>query len=335
MSKVTYLLGAGASAGTRNSEGGIIRGLPTINEIPHAIDILLRSYHNEFLYGNHPIIDALLWLQQKCLDYPTIDTYAKILYTTGTGSDEEYCHLKRVLSLFFMLYQTKENRDLRYDNFVASLMGIDKTLPPIDILTWNYDAQLELAFDEYFKCGIRNLWMGVLNVCDKSYFHTYFQPNNPFSITKLNGTAFFEQNDSSGRTGIIDFILSDWSKTQKLNKAEEILSAKYNLMDLNLPQSGISYVWEKGLDNEFLPKIENRIKTTEVLVIIGYSFPYVNRPTDRFLFTSMPNLKKIYIQDPRAEQIADTISTLCKISREQMVFKNADNQFVIPFELEI
>jgi len=341
MSKVTYLLGAGASYGKRKyDEKGeaIERGLPIIHEIPMAINQILRKLCADPILcnGSMKIQNELRWLKEKCLEYPTIDTYAKILYVNGTGVDVEYIRLKRALALFFLLFQDKSKRDLRYDNFVASIIGNSKELPPVDILTWNYDAQLEFAFSEYFPgSGIEDLWKNKLNVCDKTYFHRYFQKESSFSITKLNGTAFFEQNDLNEYTRVVDMLLSKMSLEEKIAKAHEIIDSECNLNDLNLPQCGISYVWERGLDHEFFPNIEERIKDAEILVVIGYSFPYVNRPTDKRLLSAMINLRKIYIQDPRASQVSETISTLCHVPLDCMVLANADNQFVIPYELEL
>ncbi len=338
MSKVTYLLGAGASYGSRNKETGWIeRGLPIISEFPQALDQLIFELgdHNPYSDKESKLVEELQWLKQKCIEYPTIDTYAKILYVNGTGTDSEYLHLKRVLALFFLLFQNKEMRDLRYDNFIASLIGKNKELPPIDILTWNYDAQLEFAFSEYFsKEGVENLWRNRLNVMNKTYFHTYFAQNEKFSITKLNGTAFFEKN-KDGRTRVIDMLLSDMTNEEKIEQSKHILLEDYDANNLDLPQSGISYVWENGLDSEILPTIEHRIANTEVLVVIGYSFPYVNRPTDKRLLVSMDKLRKIYIQDPRAKQIAETIMTLCPLQKEQIVCIDSNNQFIIPYELDL
>jgi hypothetical protein len=49
--------------------------------------------------------------------------------------------------------------------------------------------------------------------------------------------------------------------------------------------------------------MESLLKTTqdtEQVVVIGYSFPFFNRQTDREIFGSMANLTKIYVQDMMA-----------------------------------
>jgi hypothetical protein len=45
----------------------------------------------------------------------------------------------------------------------------------------------------------------------------------------------------------------------------------------------------------------------ETLVVIGYTFPFFNRETDRRVFEQMPNLSQIYIQDPNADNIIKNI----------------------------
>lgn len=42
---------------------------------------------------------------------------------------------------------------------------------------------------------------------------------------------------------------------------------------------------------------------TEAVVVIGYSLPYFNREIDRTIFSKVPTLKTIYIQDPNPESV--------------------------------
>ena len=135
MSKATYLLGAGASYGTRGKlplymqpfvstdeekpKEGILRGLPILQEFHSAIEQL--EYHlnvdkdtifeKKYIYQN-----ALSHLLNVSRAYPTIDTYAKLLYTTK--QNDEYIKFKNQLSLFFLIWQNIYKQDLRYDSFM-------------------------------------------------------------------------------------------------------------------------------------------------------------------------------------------------------------------------
>ena len=68
----------------------------------------------------------------------------------------------------------------------------------------------------------------------------------------------------------------------------------------------ISYAWEKewGSDRDY-PYVNERLnyakaaaRAAEILVVIGYSFPFFNREIDKIIFSEMPTIKKIYFQDP-------------------------------------
>ena len=80
------------------------------------------------------------------------------------------------------------------------------------------------------------------------------------------------------------------------------------------------------------------ILDTRVLVIIGYTFPFFNREIDREIFLNMPNLEQIYIQDPCAESVKDSLySVLTDKQRERIytsikLIKSTTN-FFLPHEL--
>jgi hypothetical protein len=78
----------------------------------------------------------------------------------------------------------------------------------------------------------------------------------------------------------------------------------------------------------------------EVLVIIGYSFPFFNREVDNALFMQMTSLKKIYIQDVNPQNIYETMQDFVDfkehgVQRIEVVFKRNLEQFVFPKELDI
>lgn len=70
----------------------------------------------------------------------------------------------------------------------------------------------------------------------------------------------------------------------------------------------ISFAWEKGNDTETslllktkLEEAKKLVSDTNILVIIGYSFPFFNRDIDKVVFDhirSCHSLQKIYYQDP-------------------------------------
>lgn len=91
MIEVVYLLGAGASYGTRllDKAGNIIEfstGLPIIKEIGQAVGLLCRKLTSNIDYSKNELgcvtpllVEELKWLQTQCYKYETIDTFAKEL----------------------------------------------------------------------------------------------------------------------------------------------------------------------------------------------------------------------------------------------------------------
>ena len=216
MSRVTYILGAGASYGERkkDKDGNVIgftRGLPIVNELETALQFLRDGEPTTSV--RFPVEEAKKWgvsledyknvchklslLKQACASYPTIDTLAKQLFVTGRSFDASpkdqisYDDLKRYLTTALLMLQDEKKRDLRYDGFIASLIDKNRNFPNMTILSWNYDVQFEMAYSGYFTDYryIPSLWK-ALNVYNKKY-PTEFNVDAPFAMVKLNGTALF------------------------------------------------------------------------------------------------------------------------------------------------
>ena len=356
MSKATYLLGAGASYGTRGKlplymqpfvstdeekpKEGILRGLPILQEFPSAIEQL--EYHlnvdkdtifeKKYLYQN-----ALSHLLNVSRAYPTIDTYAKLLYTTK--QNDEYIKFKNQLSLFFLIWQNIYKQDLRYDSFTSSLIDAETCqMPELTILSWNYDSQMEMAYQGYIlnNPSLRKIW-DVLNVYCKTHSHSYFESTKPFAFIKLNGTATFHSTEINQWTLRHD-IKDDFMFQTNEKLFWESIYELYDKLNSNPVKYGneLSYAWEHDGEEYLLQTISERVEDTEVLVVIGYSFPYVNRKTDRHIFNSMKSLKTIYIQDTNANAIKDRITAIFEFLQKPLpkihIHKDI-GQFIIPNEL--
>ena len=132
MSKVIYLIGAGASYGTRNEKGYRMdrysSGMPIVSEIHDCLDRFCMSFRPQYILSgidtrpSHPhVYEEMKWLKDIAKANQTIDTYAKKLYVRGPH--EELDRMKRALSIFFTLIQSKEKRDLRYDGDAPGCFG--------------------------------------------------------------------------------------------------------------------------------------------------------------------------------------------------------------------
>jgi len=206
MSKITYLFGAGASC----------QALPMVKQIPARFQATIDLFSNkdyeleDILFAElseenrktklnyqKELIEGFIWLKYKCENHASIDTFAKKLFLNNTSEDNrDLQKLKIILSIFFIWEQYLTKPDMRYDAFYASLLNSRHYFPPnIQILSWNYDYQFELAYAEYSGDQRISANQSHLRVLQK--FRRKYSPEN-FCIIKLNGSTEFHTRDSYG-----------------------------------------------------------------------------------------------------------------------------------------
>lgn len=365
---ITYLLGAGASANC----------LPVIDELPKRLELFKGLLLNKVAYNDQSleivtseiIEDAKDLIEQidkigvELLRHKTIDTVAKKLYLI------KECHpylviLKKVLIVYFLFEQSyfdgdiregvvKQIPDKRYDALIATIISKqvgNLSLPNnFKIITWNYDLQFEIAYREYLLQLNRSQIQEKLQAIPSPSFleKSVFDPSK-FCLIRLNGVAGFTSAFSIKRK------LSNFELVKVLIKFVHLYK---NISDEEL--SNFIYSWENP--NEFLytnKNVENIkeiakqvMSQTDILVIIGYSFPLFNRSIDKELISACAgNAKKIYIQDPRAKEIQDLLVSSfadlvtpeeyrsimgmgLKKTPVEFVSSSYD-QFLIPYELDL
>lgn len=359
MSKIVYLLGAGASRGKRTWDNkplgweeidledtnDIIEGLPLVSEIPARLDYIIKKIDNipdtaktssicfpigsnmgtSYEEAKRIIISDLTWLKNESEKHATIDTFAKKLYLKGLK--QEFYKVETLLSVFFIIEQIINKKDGRYDTFLASVLNANLNIDKrITILTWNYDSQFELAYKEYGELkdaeNIRKK-LGIVDLKDQSLV------SNP-QIFKINGTAnFMQQLDLSKYIDLNENLLIDLL---------DMYIMKLNEQETN---SRISFAWDnKKYTTDFFTALTNSIQDAEILIVIGYTFPFFNREIDKGIFALMPNLKKVYIQDPNAKQIVGNLDALYSPSHIRVMMLNQNiypitntAQFYLPPEL--
>lgn len=345
MSRIVYLFGAGASYGKRDDKDRdeIIEGLPIVSEFPKQIDRLIEKIQSEDTESKSQfktdsqdltkLINELRWLKETSESHQTVDTFAKKLRVTEGGNGPNYNRLKRALSVFLTLEQLFNKLDSRYDAFFANILGNSPHSFPKDvtILSWNYDCQFELAYNAFCnQNSIYGLWVH-LNISAKTTKDDH-DTNNNFSIVKLNGTALmFENRLFNSR------LFDAFFDRQGMSEISYILNTYINSSKIH---NALSFAWE-GVDPDFYKNIQNKVTDAEILVIIGYSFPYFNREVDRRIIRNMPNLQKVYIQDPSCEDVKESfeatlsVEQLEKVENGQIkiVLKKSTQQFLIPNEM--
>lgn len=248
------------------------------------------SYYGKIELSN--ILDKYRSILDETLKHRTVDTYAKKLFLRK--EEIKLNLLKEFLCLYFAFEQAIDNRkivkgksyknlpqesqqsildnlncclDYRYDVFLASLLGKDMKLPDnVNIISWNYDHQIELAYMDYALCTFNEAKTHL-----KIYPHDKAENGQ---IIKLNGSAN-------------QFILND-----KVHAFEYYLSKNDLYIDIiheittpkSLSEKGeyaLNFAWEKTpIQKKAISLSKGIIEKTDELIIIGYSFPYFNRSVD-------------------------------------------------------
>jgi hypothetical protein len=318
MTKITYYLGAGASyyaCPILEKQGEMMIFMSTVE--------LQKCGHNSDGYGgfteinfneneksslpNHGMIFTLWYIGyfgKKAAEYNTIDTYARKLFLNE--ENEELSLLKFCVSVFFDLFENYKDRyrsfeyqniDYRYKSLFSILIEKKEEIKlnnNFKFITWNYDLQLE----ESFNLFLSNNYQKDLNSIN-NYFKYKYNNLEINDIFHLNGYRGFYETDAENEN-----ILNDSFDFEKYWESIEPFYNEVKRKNLNF-NNHIKYAWEHNLENNpFFENIYNVLNETEILIIIGYSFPPFNRSIDQLLFSKLNSkkIKKIVYQDPNASK---------------------------------
>jgi hypothetical protein len=362
MSKVTYLLGAGASC----------QCLPTYQNFGARYKTFLKILKDnleETNFGYKQGLEQIIALANDFYNefnfHNTPDTIAKKYFHQTNEGQAHLDDLKIILTLFFIYEQglsnyltlsieglktdNKQVVDKRYDAFIASILNPiygELTLNSnINILTYNYDVQFEICYQNYSKKSFIDCQLDLQSIPGIRTIESSFKFDiSKFSIVHLNGIAYSE------RIVTEQSIPAYPAFTQDILKLIEHLVEHFRTMKTNECLAGknfLHFAWERS---ETYPHKTISLKNTllaaeaicddvETLVIIGYSFPIFNRPLDTQLIKRMKNLRRIYIQAPNADEIKDTLRSIFSMHNGAFVEQRITtikevNYFHIPNELE-
>lgn len=296
---IVYYLGAGASA----------LGIPVVNGFKTIPKIFLDFIHkriNEpiqpYLRNQLKIIEEEINRRQNDFQFvSSMDTLAKRIFQIN-GNGLEYSNYKNFLRYLFY-YQhffnsagtDKNYGDPRYENLIRTIGEIQNSdsgkMLKVEIpnnfsfLSWNYDVLFEttLVKDKVNQSIDNNkIVKHFLGEIQDSILY------DGAKLFKLNGTAFTGEildfihnrdNDSSIRD-IEDFFFTS------------IAGKSFHISSTNTLKFG----WETQDDGVLKGMLEKTAKKTDIVVIIGYSFPTVNRIIDRAFFDNLSKNTKVYIQ---------------------------------------
>ncbi|MDX1938642.1 MAG: hypothetical protein SFU21_16095, partial [Flavihumibacter sp.] len=304
---LTYLLGAGASA----------NALPLIMNMNERMQKFV-DHLDKFNLLDENKLQQLSQLLDKIKGHYTSDTYAKKLHLMK----EDDSLLNAFMAAYFSYEQMQKDLksafysnnhlsqlrtedvaiyekigkqiDYRYDAFLATLL-IRETdgslvLPAnINIISWNYDLQFELAYLNFMKSrsltdAQRKLKISLSVKTQKEKANGWRNLHSN-KIVKLNGSASFFKKGNE-----VDVLNLDTSLEYENFQFNQMTAQK--LLDMMICKkdeydTNIKFSWKNDIDTRTVRNDAKQILSkTDILVVIGYSFPYFNREVDRDIFSN-------------------------------------------------
>lgn len=354
---ITYLFGAGASAGNGKL---LFSGYGQANELPNGVPIVkdfnddinafinhFKDYANKYGIVNKlspKIIELFTSLYGDLMHLYSFDTYAKSLYESELPDErEKYGKLKVLLKCYLVFRQLSVSRDRRYDLFFATLVNEGKIPSNVNFLSWNYDTQVESSLSMFTRPeeGNNKSFTKFVNTNLLQDIELGTREEMPF-LLKLNGSVGLLSNLSD-----FEFVNNVKPNSDKAIQYVYEICKEY-FENGNIPQ--IYFSWEHK-DNQpqklQLVKAKEILKRTNILIVVGYSFPTLNRIVDSELLNSMDQDAQIYVQCGSKEhfdEIEVKISSLSKNFRtfyddvngselrRQIHYVKSNYEFYVPFE---
>ena len=345
---ITFFLGAGAS----------YHACPIWGEQAEKMVYLARNYFNQPKENFSELYpsglnerDLIVWFigyfGSKALKFGTIDTYAKKLNLNS--SVDELARLKLAVSVFFTIWQltddttikSRENLEMefvdrRYINLLAAVIERKydtelKIKENINFVSWNYDLQVEYAFKAFHRDTVKLDYL--IQNANFSISESY---GKPLKICHLNGYHGFYQHGHITKNGLPrERHFLDRSKSNQINDILDELSFLNTSQDRGKIDitNHINYAWES---NDIADKTREEAKRifseTDILVIIGYSFPNFNKEIDMQLFRLLKGRETtIYYQDPNASE--SFIHQLVNPKECTVICETAKlDNFILPYE---
>ncbi len=349
--KITYLLGAGAS----------YNAIPIVKELNSAFNIIASKVQetnftvgtnadkNDFEKAKEDFIKLLKEAAQKGEAFGSIDTYARKLFLKD---DSHLAKIKAAITLFLVTWQEMGNKqelasklgrekifthiDNRYigllSNYLQKGTAISSLLLPqnVKFISWNYDIQLERAINEFVEYGdIEHIFKDFNVFPSQKEFSEEQIPD----IVHLNGIAGIYRT-KEGIKNIFDRGKTPATHMEVFNRLMFFITSVSRNQIHN--HEHFTYAWENDdVSKKALKYSIDIFKETELLVIIGYSFPTFNDTIDKQLMNAFLHGKgrMIYYQDPKASK--ETLMNRFGIQENRIRIytdKESMNQFILPLD---
>lgn len=274
-------------------------------------------------------------------NYSTIDDYAYSKYSGGTNIN----YIRAILSAYISLRQIIipvnsrfQRVDSRYRVFLQKLIikGNFSKAQNLNLLTWNYDNQLEMSLREIYP----NDWSSILHEKLNLFpsIDQYGMETDRFEIKKLNtyylnGSSGFHQNRESQKLSVVkDYVINPNAGVDSIS---QILYFFYLYHQDIMVSPMLHFGWE---DNDYNRKVLKMacasVSETQKLYLVGYTFPDPNRNIDLKLINAMNKLKTIYIQGPSEKKFKEIKFKLTEsFPVNDIKYYESKDDFLIPNEL--
>ncbi len=189
--------------------------------------------------------------------------------------------------------------DPRYDVLFAALLNEESRKLPknINFVSWNYDVQFELSFGSFFNFDIF-LAFDTLKVYP-SPFGRNEKDIYDAKFLKLNGTAGLSYTQKSDPRNSAYQFFEPNKEASAIEIIEKCTSTLVNILHYNDKddESMLHFAWEdKPEIRASRSRAKKIIEETDVLIVIGYSFPIYNRSIDKQILSGFKTGKKVYLQ---------------------------------------
>jgi hypothetical protein len=302
------MFGAGASIGT----------IPVVKDFLNGAKELLDSIADK---NENKLKENLEFIITELPAYASIDTLIRKLHIQKNPLEKE---LNATLIAIIHYLQLNNPLDKRYDLFLGNLITIDNgklELPRnVNFISWNYDRLFEFSLSILLNSDLNEVRQYV-NIFNN--YETIENKNKPYLI-KLNGSAGA-------------FIDSQYKKDSKEQIIHEVISNYTGTIYKAIPDSMIQFAWD---ENENTKK--SRLKAieitnaTQILVVVGYSFPTFNRKIDKELLKDYHKFKKIILQNTKdnIDSVTDRLMALVPALEPNKLVKITDEfEFHMPIEI--
>jgi hypothetical protein len=281
------------------------------------------------LLSNLPIVNVETTLKfivdfyNDLVSHSTFDTLFKKLFHTDSQSYRIDIY-KQILNLYFLwehfesVTSTQEAKglneksfkkeakiDKRYDALIAGLLKPEyqklELFCKVNFITWNYDLNLISSVKNfYFSDYPYGDLLKIVKEDDKVW-----NIQNEMKIINMNGYFY---------SSFLDPIINYHNAKPAEYIKDRLLEVDALINGKDKGNAGkITFAWEKKSmpsNSNVVDKAKEAIEASDIIVVIGYSFPLYNRLIDFEYFngTTLGN-KTLYIQDLNAIEMVESLKS--------------------------